>query len=126
VICAGGGGIPVIRRADGSHIGIEAVIDKDLSSALLAREIEAEALLMLTDVAAVEIGWGTASARSLRRVTPDALDPADFAAGSMRPKIEAAVDFTIQTGGIAGIGRLEDAAAILAGEAGTLISRAPP
>jgi len=121
VICAGGGGIPVVRRADGSHIGIEAVIDKDLSSALLAREIGADALLMLTDIGAVETGWGTADARRLRCIAPGALEPGDFAPGSMRPKIEAAVEFVTGTGGIAGIGRLEDAAAILAGNAGTQI-----
>jgi len=123
VICAGGGGIPVVRRADGSLVGIEAVIDKDLSSALLARKLRAEALLMLTDVAAVETGWRTPAARGLRRVAPEALDPANFTPGSMRPKIEAAVEFATETGGLAGIGRLEDAAAILAGEAGTQIRR---
>ena len=118
VICAGGGGIPVVRRADGSHFGIEAVIDKDLSSALLARELDADVLLMLTDVDAVYADWGTPEQRPLRHVRPDDVDPKDFAPGSMGPKIEAAMEF-----GNAGIGRLEDAAAILAGSAGTRISR---
>lgn len=117
VICAGGGGIPVVRRADGSHFGVEAVIDKDLSSALLARELDADVLLMLTDVDAVYDDWGEPAQRPLRRIQPDAIDPNDFAPGSMRPKIEAAKEF-----GNAGIGRLEDAAAILAGSAGTRIT----
>jgi carbamate kinase len=118
VICAGGGGIPVVRRADGSHFGVEAVIDKDLSSALLARELKADVLLMLTDIDAVYDDWGTPSQRPLRHIRREALNPNDFAPGSMRPKIEAAMEF-----GNAGIGRLEDAAAILAGTAGTRIMR---
>jgi carbamate kinase len=117
VICAGGGGIPVVRRADGSHFGIEAVIDKDLSSALLARELGADFLLMLTDVDAVYDDWGTPGQQPISQIQADALDPNDFAPGSMRPKIEAAKEF-----GNAGIGRLEDAAAILAGSAGTRIT----
>ncbi len=123
VICAGGGGIPTVRREDGSLVGVEAVIDKDLASALLARELKADALLMLTDVDAVYRDWGTPSARAIRRITPLALRELDFAPGSMGPKVRAACEFVEQTGGMAGIGQLSDALAILDGGAGTVIAR---
>ena len=123
VICAGGGGIPTVRRADGSLFGVEAVIDKDLASSLLARELDAGALLMLTDVDAVRTDWGQPGERALRRISPAAIRDYRFAAGSMAPKVEAACEFVEQTGGIAGIGGLADAAAILAGQAGTRIAR---
>ena len=122
VICTGGGGIPVIKSKDGSLAGIEAVIDKDLASALLARELKADAFLMLTDVAAVYKDWSKPRQRAIRRISPQAVENYTFAAGSMAPKIKAACEFVEQTGGIAGIGRLQDAKAILQGEAGTLIS----
>jgi carbamate kinase len=121
VICAGGGGIPSVRRGDGSLIGVEAVIDKDLASALLAQGLNADALLMLTDVAAVEQHWGSPSARAIRRISPAPLSVMDFAPGSMGPKVQAACEFVELTGAMAGIGRLTDAAAILAGDAGTLV-----
>lgn len=120
-ICTGGGGIPVVRRDDGSLIGVEAVIDKDLASSLLARELRADVLLMLTDVDAVYSEWPPAGADALRRVSPAKLRQYTFAPGSMGPKIEAACKFVEQTGGVAGIGRLQDATEILAGKAGTLI-----
>jgi carbamate kinase len=123
VICAGGGGIPTVRRADGSLVGVEAVIDKDLASALLARELKADAFLMLTDVDAVYVRWSHPDARPIRRISPGALAELTFPPGSMGPKVEAAIQFVQATGGVAGIGRLEDAAAILGGEAGTLIAR---
>ena len=123
VICAGGGGIPVVRRKDGSLVGIEAVIDKDLASSLLARALKADAFLMLTDVNGVHEAWGTPRARAIRSISPRAIRRFSFAPGSMGPKVEAACEFAGQTGGIAGIGRLEDAQAILRGEAGTLIRR---
>jgi carbamate kinase len=123
VICAGGGGIPVIRGRNGGMIGIEAVIDKDWASALLARELGADALLLLTDVDAVYDGWGTAQATPIRRTTPAQLQQHAFAEGSMRPKVEAACAFVAATGGTAGIGSLSDALAILDGEAGTTIRR---
>jgi carbamate kinase len=126
VVCAGGGGIPVVIRGDGSLIGVEAVIDKDFASALLARGLAADALLMLTDVDAVYRGWGEPDARAIRRVSPRALREFSFAPGSMGPKVEAAIDFVERTGGMAGIGRLEDAAAILDGAAGTTIAQDTP
>ena len=124
VICAGGGGIPTVCRPDGSLVGVEAVIDKDLASALLARELKADGFLMLTDVAAVYDQWGTANARPIRRISARDIGTLCFAPGSMRPKVQAAVEFVEATGSLAGIGRLEDAAAILRGEAGTLVAQA--
>ena len=121
VICAGGGGIPVAQRPDGSHVGVEAVIDKDHASGLLAAELKADAFLMLTDVAAVFTCWGTPAQKALGDVTPKSLAEMDFAAGSMGPKVQAACDFVNRTGGMAGIGTLEDAADILAHRAGTRV-----
>jgi len=123
VICAGGGGIPVVRLETGCLVGVEAVIDKDLASALLARELGAGALLLLTDVEAVMTDWGSPDARAIRRISPQALAQLSFAPGSMRPKARAACEFVQQTGGVAGIGKLDDAQAILDGEAGTIIDR---
>jgi carbamate kinase len=122
VICAGGGGIPVIESADGSLMGVEAVIDKDHASALLARTIKAEWLLLLTDIEAVRLHWGRVDARSIAEARPMDLDPGQFAEGTMRPKIEAAIGFVNETGKRASIGRLDDVASILAGRAGTTIS----
>jgi len=123
VVCAGGGGIPVVFTSSGLT-GVEAVIDKDLSAALLAEKIGADFLLMLTDVAEVEAGWGTPEARPIRRASPAELRGMDFAAGSMGPKVEAACRFVERTGGRAGIGRLDQAAAILRGDAGTIAAKA--
>ena len=123
VICAGGGGIPVVAKSDGSLVGVEAVIDKDHASALLARELGADALLMLTDVDALYDAWGTPGARAIARASSATLRQMDFEAGSMAPKVVAACDFVEATGGIAGIGRLVDAARILAGDAGTTVTR---
>jgi carbamate kinase len=121
VICAGGGGIPVIERSDGTLLGVEAVIDKDLASALLARQLGADHLILLTDVDGVYLDWGSASARLIKRAGRSALKPTDFAPGSMGPKIEAAVRFVAETGRPASIGRLEDAARVFAGAAWTRI-----
>ena len=121
VICAGGGGIPVAARGDGSLAGIEAVIDKDAASSLLARQLGADMLLLLTDVAAVYQDFGKPTARRIERATAADLASGTFAAGSMGPKVQAAVEFVRATGHPAAIGRLEDAMAILRGEAGTRI-----
>lgn len=122
VICAGGGGIPVVRRNDGSLRGVEAVIDKDRASALLSRELAADAFLMLTDVDAVYADWNQDGSRAIRSASAQKISALSFASGSMRPKVEAACEFVTSTGAMAGIGRLEDAQAILDGAAGTLIS----
>lgn len=124
VICAGGGGIPVVADKAGALHGVEAVIDKDLSAALLAANLGARFLLMLTDVAAVQRNWGTSRAQDISHATPEELRALDFASGSMGPKIEAACRFVDQTGGIAAIGALDRAEAIVRGEAGTQIARA--
>ena len=122
VICAGGGGIPTVARPDGSLIGVEAVIDKDWAGALLAQEVHAEMYMILTDVNAVYSNWEQPHARAIRRASPEAIDQFTFAAGSMRPKVEAASDFVRKTKGVAVIGALEDALALLHGTAGTTIT----
>ena len=122
VICAGGGGIPVVQKADGTMIGVEAVIDKDHASGLLARALKADAFLMLTDVEGVFQDWGTADQKVIRHATPDALSHTDFPAGSMGPKVDAACDFARAGGGFAAIGRLDDCCALVAGTTGTRIS----
>lgn len=121
VVCAGGGGIPVFVSSSGTVRGAEAVVDKDLSAALLAVELRADALLLLTDVPAVYRDWGTKRAHPIRGGHPGTLKPASFEAGSMRPKVEAACRFAAATRGLAGIGALDDAEAILLGQAGTII-----
>ena len=121
VICAGGGGIPVMRNSKGDMEGVEAVIDKDRTAALLAHELKADALLLLTDVDAVYRNWGKANQMEIGRTTPCALSALHLEAGSMGPKVAAASDFVRNGDGIAGIGRLQDARAILEGMAGTRI-----
>jgi carbamate kinase len=123
VVCTGGGGIPVVMD-DGALRGVEAVIDKDLAGELLARSLGADTFLMLTDVNAVLAGWGTPDEHRIARATPAELRALRFAAGSMGPKVDAACRFVEATGGTAAIGALEDAAAILAGEAGTTVAPA--
>jgi len=122
VICAGGGGIPIVKRSGGSLIGVEAVIDKDRAGALLAEELQAKAYVILTDVHAVSLNWGKPDERAIRRATPAAIEQFTFASGLMGPKVAAACDFVRKTKGIAAIGALEDAAALLRGEAGTIIT----
>lgn len=103
----------------GSIRGVEAVVDKDRSAALLASELGADTLVILTDVAAAFTDWGTPAARAIRHATPAGLRTYSFMPGSMGPKIEAACRFVSETGGTAHIGALADAAAMLRGEAGT-------
>ncbi|MGD0312589.1 MAG: carbamate kinase [Acidimicrobiales bacterium] len=125
-ICAGGGGIPVYRDGNGSLHGAEAVVDKDLTAALLARELDADALLLLTDVAAVECDFGTESARAIRKTNPATLRGIQFPAGSMGPKVEAVCRFVEATGKKAMIGRLEDALELIEGTRGTLVEPDAP
>jgi len=120
VICAGGGGIPILRRDDGSMIGIEAVIDKDAASALLASQLGADALLLLTDVDAIYRDFGKESATPIHELTLDEARKLELPAGSMGPKMAAAGNFA-ESGGISGIGKLEDALAILERRAGTCV-----
>ena len=127
VICAGGGGIPTTYTADPSPAGrrlrgVEAVIDKDLASALLAIEIGADALVFVTDVAAVYTGWGTPEQQPIRTATPGELSAQGFAAGSMGPKVRAACWFAERTGGFAAIGSIHDTQALLRGDAGTRVA----
>jgi carbamate kinase len=124
VVCAGGGGIPVVADASDGLRGVEAVVDKDLTSALLATAVDADALLLLTDVDAVIDGFGTPQARPIRHATPSELRARSFPAGSMGPKVEAACRFVEATGRMAAIGRLDAATAMLRREAGTVISPA--
>jgi len=122
VVCAGGGGIPTVYGDDGKLRGVEAVIDKDRAASLLAQHLEADFLVMATDVPAVSAHWGRPDARPIRRASPSAIGKLDFAAGSMGPKVEAARDFAERTGKTAAIGALDDIPRILRGEAGTLVS----
>lgn len=121
VICAGGGGIPVAATGDGVIRGIEAVIDKDRAAALLANALNADALLLLTDVDAVYRDWRTAGAAPIPSLTPESAAALTLDPGSMGPKVEAACAFVGGSGGMAGIGRLEAAGDILAGRSGTIV-----
>ncbi|WP_432817129.1 carbamate kinase [Sulfitobacter sp. JB4-11] len=122
VICAGGGGIPVVDQGDGMMVGVEAVIDKDHASGLLARALHADAFLMLTDVEGVFTGWGTPQQALIANATPQQLREMDFPAGSMGPKVDAACEFAEATGGFAAIGRLADTMQLVSGTIGTRIS----
>ena len=125
VICAGGGGIPTMYVPGENRrlTGVEAVIDKDLCSELLARELDADLFVMATDAEAVFTGWGTPEQRAIHRASPEAISAYKFPAGSMGPKVEAARHFAATTGRTAAIGALADIAAIARGEKGTLISK---
>jgi carbamate kinase len=124
VICAGGGGIPTMHPAGdaGELAGVEAVIDKDLASQLLSSDISADLFVMVTDVDGVYLHWGTPEQRQLGRVTPEELAGHQFAAGSMGPKVEAAVRFVTRTGRRAAIGSLADIAGLVTGDAGTQVA----
>lgn len=127
VVCAGGGGVPVIRDEHTGHLrGIEAVVDKDLTASLLAEALKADALLLLTDVPAVMTGYGTPDQNPIHQTTPAQLRSGQFPAGSMGPKVEAACQFVEQTRKMAAIGNLESASAILRGQTGTIITSDPP
>ncbi len=123
VICAGGGGIPTMYPSSGpgTLAGVEAVIDKDLASELLAEDVDADLFVMATDVDGVYLHWGSPEQRRLGRVTPEELAGYEFAAGSMGPKVKAAARFAAKTGRRAAIGSLTDIAGIVAGTAGTSV-----
>jgi carbamate kinase len=123
VICVGGGGIPTMYdpTKDRTLLGIEAVIDKDSASALLARQLEADLFVMATDAEGVYLDWGKPTARLLSHTTPAELSRYEFASGSMGPKVEAASEFVTLTGGTAAIGSLADIERIVEGKAGTII-----
>ena len=129
VICAGGGGIPTLYPSSGlgAVVGVEAVIDKDLASELLAEDVAADLFVMATDVDGVYVHWATPQQRRLDRATPEELAGYQFAAGSMGPKVEAASRFAAKTGQRAAIGSLADITGIVAGQAGTSVvpQRAP-
>jgi carbamate kinase len=127
VICAGGGGIPT-RYTDEAAVpgrrleGVEAVIDKDMASALLAVDVEADVLAIITDVDAAYLGWGTPQQRAIARASPAALEQAGFAEGSMGPKVTAACSFVRETDRVAVIGSIADTGALVRGEAGTVVT----
>lgn len=126
VICAGGGGIPTIYTAPGKLAGVEAVIDKDLCSAMLAEELESDLLLIATDVDAVYVDFGKPTQKAIGQAHPDEIEKLGFAAGSMGPKVQAACEFARHTGKVAAIGSLSDIEAIVQGHAGTRISIGQP
>jgi len=123
VICTGGGGIPVMYQPDNERnlTGVEAVIDKDFASGLLAQELKADLFIMATDVDGVYLDWGRPSARLIRETTPGQLKHHVFPAGSMGPKVEAACTFVEKTGNRAAIGALADIQAIVTGNSGTTV-----
>jgi carbamate kinase len=130
VICAGGGGIPVMHTdepvtAGRRLVGVEAVIDKDLASAELAFALDADVLALVTDVDAVYADWGTPSQRAIQTATPQELSGGEFAEGSMGPKVRAACAFVQRTGRRAAIGSIEETEALVRGEAGTRIALDP-
>jgi carbamate kinase len=120
VVCSGGGGIPVVRDADGARHGVDAVIDKDRTAALMATELGADHLLLLTDVPCVYRDWPERN-EAIRRAPPHALVGLDLHPGTMGPKLEAARHFVQGSGGVATIGAVEEASALLEGRAGTRV-----
>jgi carbamate kinase len=121
-VCGGGGGVPVVDDGSGRLRGVEAVIDKDLTAALLAITVHADRLLILTDVPAVMAHFGTPRATPLHHLDLDELTRLEFPAGSMGPKIAACRQFVAATGQPAAIGSLSEAVSLLAGAAGTIIT----
>ena len=120
VICCGGGGVPVIEQ-EGKRQGTPAVIDKDLAAAMLAEQLEADALLILTDAKAVYTDWNTPQQRAITDIHSRELAALSFEKGSMGPKVHACCAFVDKTQGLAGIGALDDALDILTGKQGTRI-----
>jgi carbamate kinase len=123
VICAGGGGIPTMYAPGRQLHGVDAVVDKDRASAMLARELEVDCFVMATDADAVYLDWGKPTQRAIRRASPQVLAAHPFANGSMGPKVEAATEFAARTGRTAAIGALADVTRMVRGEAGTIVTR---
>ena len=123
VVASGGGGIPVIRNEQGKLEGSEAVIDKDMSASIMADELDADALLILTDAPSIALDWGTPDQKEIKEVSPEKLKEYSFAKGSMGPKVEAVCRFANTGKGFGAVGRLEDALDILNGKAGTIIRK---
>lgn len=121
VVCVGGGGVPIVRRQD-ELLGVEAVIDKDRASALLAKELHADVFAMVTDVDAIYVDYGKPSQRALGTISPAELAGYAFPAGSMGPKVESACDFAQATGNSAVIGSLPNVAGLVNGTAGTTVT----
>ena len=121
VTCAGGGGVPVVDTGEGGLRGVEAVIDKDRAAALLAATLDADMLLLLTDVDGVYRDWGSPDQALVREATPAELRTLDLAAGSMGPKVDAACAFVEGGGGASVIASLEDGAQAIRGERGTVV-----
>lgn len=126
VVCAGGGGVPVVEDEGGRYRGVEAVIDKDLTSSLLAIDLGVDTLVLATDVDAVYEGYGLTEQQAIGRATPEGLRAGDYPAGSMGPKVEAVCRFVERTGGRAAIGSLGDIEAMLTGRAGTQVTADGP
>ncbi|WP_040976531.1 carbamate kinase [Necropsobacter massiliensis] len=122
VICAGGGGIPTYYDKQGNLQGVEAVIDKDLCSALLAENLDADLFIIATDVSAVFVDWGKPSQKAIAKANPDAIGKMAFASGSMGPKVQATLNFVRHSGHDAVIGSLSDIVDIVKGKAGTRIT----
>ena len=122
IVCCGGGGIPVQARSDGTVSGVEAVVDKDLVAALLAMQMQADRLIILTDVRAVYLDWGTSAQKPIGTIRATDLERHVFAEGSMGPKVLAACNFVEKTGRAAIIGSLAEAEAVIAQQAGTLVT----
>lgn len=125
VVCGGGGGAPVTRDEAGCLAGVEAVVDKDHTSARIAVDLGADRLLLLTDVMAVMRDFGTPDARPIGHLGVDQVPGLHLPAGSMGPKVAACADFTSATGRPSAIGALTDAAAVLRGDAGTTVTPSP-
>ena len=123
VIASGGGGIPVVRNEQGKLEGSEAVIDKDMSASIMADELDADALLILTDAPSIALDWGTPDQKEIKEISPEKLKEYSFAKGSMGPKVEAVCRFASTGKGFGAVGRLEDALDILNGKAGTIIRK---
>ena len=121
VICAGGGGIPVVAETQERYRGVEAVVDKDRSAAMLAADLKADLFVIATDVQGVYLDWGKPSLRLIARANPETLEALAFSAGSMAPKVEASCEFARRTGHRAVIGALTDIEAMISGKAGTSI-----